>query len=256
MDISLFVDRGEIDPIYFAKTYYLGPGNDETKNTYALLRDAMADAGKTAIASFVMRSKEYLGAVRADGDLLVLETMFFADEVRDPHEQIDNLPGRVRHSQRELRVAAQLIDAMSGPWEPSEYRDTYTDRVNELIDAKKNDKEFTPAPEAPAATEATSLMEALRASLDAVQKSPGSRSAKNTTARQRAATSRSARATKQNERSSGRAQRSSARNGKSSGRDGKSSGRDGKPRGRNDKPAGTTQKSSRRSASGKRASAG
>jgi DNA end-binding protein Ku len=175
MDIRVFVDRGDIDPIYFTKTYYLGPGNDETKNTFALLRDAMAQAGKTAIASFVMRSKEYLAAVRADGDLLVLETMFFADEIRDPHEEIDDLPARVKHSQRELRLATQLIDAMSGPWQPSDFRDTYTDRVNELIEAKKNNKEVAPAAEAPAGTEAVNLMEALRASLDAAKKSSGKR---------------------------------------------------------------------------------
>ena len=171
MDIRAFVDRRDIDPIYFSKTYYLGPGNDETRNTYALLRDAMADADKTAIASFVMRTKEYLAAVRADGDLLVLETLFFADEIRDPHEEIDNLPGQVTHSQRELDLATQLVDAMSEPWEPSDYRDTYTDRINDLIEAKKNNKEFAPAAEAPTATGAANLMEALRASLDAARTS-------------------------------------------------------------------------------------
>ena len=89
-----------------------------------------------------MRGKEYLAAVRADDGLLVLETLFFADEVRDPHRQIDDLPGRVDLSPQELQMARLLVDAMSGPWKPSDYRDSYTDRVNELIEAKKDKKEL------------------------------------------------------------------------------------------------------------------
>jgi DNA end-binding protein Ku len=74
MEIRTFVDLDDIDPIYFNKTYYLGPGSEETEKVYALLRAAMGDSDKAAIASFVMRGKEYLAAVRADGDLLALET--------------------------------------------------------------------------------------------------------------------------------------------------------------------------------------
>ena len=170
MDIRRFVDLADIDPLYFDKAYFVGPQGDENEKTYALLRDAMARSNRAAIASFVMRSKEYLAAVRADGDLLVLETLFFADEVRDPHKEIDNLPGRVRVSQEELRMAGQLIDAMSGPWRPSEYRDTYTDRVNELIDAKAHDRVVKPSEEAPTATNVVGLTEALQASLDAARK--------------------------------------------------------------------------------------
>jgi DNA end-binding protein Ku len=169
MAVITFVDLDEIDPIYFNKTYFLGPGSDETRKTYALLRDAMAESGKVAIASFVMRGKEYLAAVRADGELLVLETLFFADEVRNPRSQIENLPGRIGASPQEMQMATQLIGAMSGPWKPSDYRDTYTDRVNKLIAAKKNNKEITPASEAPQPTNVTSLVDALQASLDATK---------------------------------------------------------------------------------------
>jgi DNA end-binding protein Ku len=199
MDIQAFVELGDIDPIYFSKTYFLGPGNDDAGKAYALLRDAMADAGMAAIASFVMRGKEYLAAVRADGDLLALETMFFADEIRDPHGQIDNLPGRVKASPQERRLAGQLIDSLSGPWRPSDYRDTYTDRVNALIDAKRHGKEFEPADEAPAATNVTDLAQALRASLEAAKKPSAKRStaskpaAKKRTAAKRPAAKRTAR---------------------------------------------------------------
>ena len=170
LEVRTFVDLDEIDPIYFDKTYFLGPGGEDTEKVYALLRDAMTGSGKAAIATFVMRGNEYLAAVRADGDALVLETLFFADEVRDPHQQISNLPGRVKESPQELRLARQLIDALSGPWEPSDYRDTYTDRINALIEAKKDKKEIEPAAEAPAATNVVDLTQALRASLDAAKK--------------------------------------------------------------------------------------
>ena len=173
MDIHTFIDLDDIDPLYFNKAYFLGPGGEDTGKLYALLREAMGKAGKGAIVSFVMRGKEYLAAVRADGDILVLETLFFSDEVRDPHEQITDLPGRVKLSRQELSMARQLIDAMSGPWKPADYRDTYTDRVNELIEAKKNKEEFQPAQEAPAATNVVDLTEALQSSVAAARKGSG-----------------------------------------------------------------------------------
>ena len=171
LDVHTFVDLDEIDAIYFDKTYFLGPGSGEAAKPYVLLRDAMRESGKAAIARFVMRSKEYLAAVHADGGLLALETLFFADEVRDPRAEVGNLPGRVKPSRQETRMARQLVDSMSGPWEPSDYRDTYTDRVNELIEAKKSEKDFRPAAEPPAATNASDLTTALKASVDAAKKS-------------------------------------------------------------------------------------
>jgi DNA end-binding protein Ku len=170
MEIATFVELDEIDPIHFAKTYYLGPKGSETKRTYALLRDAMAQTNRAAIARFVMRSKEYLAAIRADGDLLVVETMFFADEIRDAHDEVSDLPGKLRLRPNELKMAKQLIDSMTGPWRAADYRDTYTDRVNELIKAKKGNKDYEPEPEAPEATDAVDLMDALRQSVDAAKK--------------------------------------------------------------------------------------
>jgi DNA end-binding protein Ku len=192
IDVETFVEADAIDPLHFSKTYFIGPGNDEAKKPYALLRDAMARSGTVAIASLVMRSKEYLAAIRADGDVLLLETLYFADEIRDPHEEIDNLPGRPRLSPQELRMAGQLIDAMSGPWKPDEYRDTYTDRVNELIEAKRDDKEVKPAAEAPEATDVTELTEALRASLAAAKKRPGNRAGGTSGSKRTGGTSRTA----------------------------------------------------------------
>jgi DNA end-binding protein Ku len=170
LDIHTFVDLDDIDPIFFGKSYFLGPSGDQTKKVYALLREAMGRSRKAAIATFVMRSKEHLAAVRADADVLVLSTLFFADEIRDARDVIDDIPGAMKLSAEELRMAGQLIDSLSGPWDPSEYRDTYTDRVNDLIEAKRQQKAFRPAEEAPAATNVVDLTEALRASLTAARK--------------------------------------------------------------------------------------
>ena len=177
MDIHTFVDTGDIDPLYFNKAYFLGPGGEETGKLYALLREAMEKAGKAAIASFVMRGREYLAAVRADRDILVLETLFFANEVRDPAQQIPDLPGRVKLSRQELSMARQLIEAMSGPWKPADYRDTYTDRVNDLIEAKKHKKKVKLAQEAPAATNVVDLSEALQSSVQAAREGSGRKAA-------------------------------------------------------------------------------
>jgi DNA end-binding protein Ku len=169
VDIETFVDQDEIDPIYYQKTYYLAPGSDETAKTYALLRDAMSAANRAAIGTFVMRSKQYLATIRPDGDLLVLETMFFADEVREPEDTLRRVPGKPRLTPAELKMATQLIKSMSGKWDPDEFRDTYTDDVRALIKAKSKGKAFAPAAEAPAATGASDLMEVLRQSVAAAK---------------------------------------------------------------------------------------
>jgi DNA end-binding protein Ku len=171
--IDRFVELDEIDPIYYQKTYYLGPGSDETAKVYGLLRDAMADSGRAAIGTLVMRGKEYLAAIRADGPLLVLQTMFFADEVRDPKSEIDGLPKAGAAKKSELSMAQQLIDSMAGPWRPKDFRDTYTDRVNDLIKKKKAGKKVTVAEAAPEPTEATDLFEVLRRSVENAQKRRG-----------------------------------------------------------------------------------
>lgn len=166
LEISGFVDLDEIDPIYFDKTYYLAPAAAENKKTYALLRDAMAATNRAGICTFVMHGKEHLAAIRVSGSMLVLETLFFADEVRDPKQMLDNLPGKSSFSKGELDIATRLIDSMAEDWKPSRYRDTYTERINDLIDAKRKGEEVQLAEEAPEATEVTDLLDALRRSVE------------------------------------------------------------------------------------------
>jgi DNA end-binding protein Ku len=108
-------------------------------------------------------------AVLVHSDVLMLEILFFADEIRDPHREIDDLPGKVDLSQRERQMADQLIDTMSGPWHPPDYRDTYGERVNELIEAKIAHGKVREANRTPAQTDVSSLTEALQASLAAAK---------------------------------------------------------------------------------------
>jgi DNA end-binding protein Ku len=121
-----------------------------------------------------MRGKEYLTAVRADEDVLALDTLFFADEVRDPH-QLDALPGRKKANGRQLDTAVSLIDAMSGEWQPEEYHDTYTAKVHRLIEDKRNGKEIVTEDQATEATGIVDLMDALRRSVEGVRSSRGRR---------------------------------------------------------------------------------
>ncbi|WP_020387790.1 Ku protein [Kribbella catacumbae] len=128
LEISRFVDLDEIDPIHFQKTYYLAPADRENASSYGLLRDALAKTNRAGIASFVMRSKEYLAAIRADGNVLALETLFFADEIRDPADELGDLPAK-KSSGKQLSMAVDLVEAMSGNWRPGDYKDSYTERV-------------------------------------------------------------------------------------------------------------------------------
>jgi DNA end-binding protein Ku len=169
LEIHTFVDLTEIDPIYYEKTYYLEPASDETAKTYALLRDAMAKANRAAIGTLVMRGKEYLAAIRPDDSILVLETMFFADEIRDPRDELNRVPSRAKARPQEVKMAEQLIESMTEPWNPKDFRDTYTDRVKKLVAAKKKGKEVTVAEAPPEATNVIDLMAVLKASVDAAK---------------------------------------------------------------------------------------
>jgi DNA end-binding protein Ku len=169
LDIHVFVDLDEIDPIYYQKSYYLGPGSEETAKTYALLREAMSEANRAAIGTLVMRGKQYLAAIRPKDDILVLETMYFADEIREPKQELPRMPGKAKLAAQELDMAAKLIESMSGPWKPEEFRDDYADRIKDLVKAKGKGVEVTEADEAPEATNVIDIMEALRASVDSVR---------------------------------------------------------------------------------------
>jgi len=137
IEVTDFVELSEIDPIYFDKPYFLAPHGKNGDRAYELLRQVMAETNKVAIATFVMRDKQYLVAVRPEKSALVLETLLFADEVRDPVKEIEVLPVQASFEDREIEMAKLLIDSMTTAWQPESYRDTYRERVEELIDQKR-----------------------------------------------------------------------------------------------------------------------
>jgi DNA end-binding protein Ku len=170
IDIEDFVDLDEIDPVYYDHPYYLVPDKGAAK-AYGLLLGAMKEAGKVAIARVVIRSKEQLVAIRpGEGDVLMMETMLFHDEVV-PSDDLDELPSakELKASDRELKMAQQLIDSLSSEFDPSRYRDEYRDKVLDLIERKASGEEIAVQPEAPEPARVPDLMAALEASLAAVK---------------------------------------------------------------------------------------
>lgn len=173
IDITDFVDLAEIDPVYFQKAYYLAPRDEGAQRAYALLCRAMADTGQAGIATFVLHGKEYLAAIRAAAaGVLTLETMFFADEVRDPRDEIENLPDTQTFRGRELTVAKELIGSMTVAWNPENYQDTYRERVEDLIDRKARGEEIVTEAAPPEDSTVVDLADALRRSLEAQGRRP------------------------------------------------------------------------------------
>jgi DNA end-binding protein Ku len=169
IDITDFVDLSEVDPIYFQRTYYLAPRGDGADRSYELLHQAMAATNRVGIATLVMRSKEYLVAVRPQENILALETMYFADEIRDPVEGTGYEPAGQPAKPRELTIARQLIESMTTEWDPEQYHDTYRERVEQLIESKRNGEEIEAAAPAPRASKVVDLTEVLRQSVEAAR---------------------------------------------------------------------------------------
>jgi DNA end-binding protein Ku len=172
IDIEQFVDLEQIDPIYYDHPYFLAPDKGAAK-AYKLLLDAMEEADKVAIARVVIRSKENLVALRSYGGAITMETMLFPDEVVSPDsiEELSALNGDVKTTKRELDMAKQLIESLSGDFDPSGYRDEYRDRVLDMIERKAAGETITVEAPEPERKEVPDLMAALEASI-ASSKSP------------------------------------------------------------------------------------
>jgi DNA end-binding protein Ku len=173
IEIQDFVDLDEIDPIYFDHPYYLGPDKGAEK-AYALLVKAMSDSNKVAVARFVLRNRENLAAIRPMGKVLTMATMRFADEVVSPEELEDVIPQDGKKlEKREVEMAGQLIESLSGEFDPEKYRDEYREELLSLIERKARGEEVVAAvSEEPRPTKAPDLMAALEESLAAVKGEP------------------------------------------------------------------------------------
>jgi DNA end-binding protein Ku len=166
VEIMEFVDLPEVDPIYFQKSYYLEPQEGAAK-PYALLREAMTRANKVAIAKVVLRDKEHLATVRVFGEAMVMETLFYPDEIRDAN-QLEGLTGS-KVNEKEVQMAINLIEALSGEFEPEKYKDEYREALLELINHKIEGTPMEAAPVAKPSPKVMDLFETLRASVDAAK---------------------------------------------------------------------------------------
>jgi len=162
IDLEDFVPYEQIDPTFFAHAYLVGP-QDGAERPYSLLVRAMEDSGLAGIGKFVMRNRQYLGCLHVRDGLLTLEQLYFADEVDKPETILpQKLPGVPK---RELEMASRLIESFAGDWKPERYKDTYTEALKGVVEAKRKGKDVHRV-EAPAEEEPADLMEALRRSLE------------------------------------------------------------------------------------------
>ena len=173
IDIEDFVSLDDIDPIYYDATYYLAPEKSEgARKAYILLREAMEERGRVAIGRLVMRTKQYLAAIRPYEGALALSTMLFHDEVV-PASEIDDIPtGRSapKVAPAELKMATQIIDSLTRDWDPTRYEDTYRVQVLDYLKKKAAGEEIVVEEEAGEQATVVDLMAALEASLEAAKK--------------------------------------------------------------------------------------
>jgi DNA end-binding protein Ku len=172
IDIEEFVDLAGIDPIYYDHSYYLAPTAGGAK-PYRLLLDAMREAGKVAIGRVVLRSKQQLCALRPTDDVMTMSTMLFGDEVLAPDrlDELDAVAG-AEASDRELKMAEQLIESLAAEFDPTRFKDEYRERVLDLIERKAAGEEIAVQPQAEEPAAAPDLMAALEASLAAMKDEP------------------------------------------------------------------------------------
>ena len=172
IDIEQFCNLSEIDPIFYDAAYTIAPDKDALK-PYALLLHAMDEAGKVAIARFVMRTKQYLAALRPADGRLVLSTMVYADEINSP-QVLDELSGvdDIEVSDKELTMARQLIETLDAPFEPDKFEDEHREKVLELIEAKAGGATdiVGATPAEPSDDKVVDLMAALEASVREAKK--------------------------------------------------------------------------------------
>ncbi|MBV8981117.1 MAG: Ku protein [Acidimicrobiia bacterium] len=166
IEISDFVVLDEIDPIYYDSTYYLAPDGKAAAKPYNLLLEAMEKQEKVAIGKVVLRTKQYLAAIRPMDGVLALSTMLFADEVVSTSEVENGSSGKdASVSKREVDMASQIIDSLTSRWDPSRYHDTYREEVLELLKKKAKGEEIVIEKPEEEEGQVLDLMAALEASL-------------------------------------------------------------------------------------------
>jgi DNA end-binding protein Ku len=168
IEILRFVKLEDVDPVYFDRTYYLAPAAaDAQRRPYVLLLRAMQETGMAAVGKFVLWGKENLCLIRAQGETLAMELLFFADDVRSKAE-IEEAVEATEVRDAELGLAEQVINSLVGEWEPQDFENEYRRDLKAMLDAKLSGEQIT-RPEPVAETPVIDLMEALRRSVAEVQ---------------------------------------------------------------------------------------
>jgi DNA end-binding protein Ku len=171
LDIREFVPLEQINVAHFESPYWIEP-TKQGRKAYALLREALEASGRVGIGTFVMRQREHLAALRPVGKALMVTTLRFSDEIRNPTDL--ELPGDENLSKKEMELAKQLVDTLADDWDPKEYKDTYHETLRAAIENKLEGREIeAPAPHKPARV--VNLMKALEESLKSGARKPGAR---------------------------------------------------------------------------------
>lgn len=165
MEVERFVPAGSVQTRYFDAAYYLAPDTKAAAKPYTLLCAILERQERLALSTLVLRDRQHLVLIGPQSGVLTLSTLWWPDEIRDPDEVLPSFPD-VSVAERDLDLAAQLVDAMAAPWRPEDYTDSYQQRLEELIDAKATGRRMRhPSQEAPRDTKVVELTDALRASL-------------------------------------------------------------------------------------------
>jgi len=176
IEILRFVKLEDVDPVYFDRTYYLAPASaDAQRRPYVLLLRAMQETGMAAVGKFVLWGKENLCLIRAQGETLAMELLFFADDVRSKSE-IEDAVGATEVKDAELQLAGQVINSLAGDWNPEDFENEYRRDLRAMLDAKLAGEQIK-RPEPVAETPVIDLMEALRRSVAEVQTSKKTKAA-------------------------------------------------------------------------------
>ncbi|MFC4320576.1 non-homologous end joining protein Ku [Litchfieldia salsa] len=188
VEIVDFVNLEDIDPIYFSRSYFMGPGDNGSK-AYGLLREALKTSGKIGIAEITIRSKQQMAIIRVYKNSLVMETIHYPDEVRNVDE-VPAVPENVEINEKELETAIMLIDQLTTDFQPEKYQDDYRTALLDLIQTKVNNNEGTTSKDTAPRTNVVDLMSALQASIERTKgKETTAVAPKKTTAQQKTQTS-------------------------------------------------------------------
>lgn len=166
VDVVQFVDESEIDPIYYKSSYYLAPERTGVK-AYRILLEALKDKGRVGLAKVAIRDKQQLATLRAKDGILVMETMYWPDEIRQP--EFEELDQEVDLRKEEVKMAQMLIDGLTAEFDPEAFRDSTREAIETAAQKKVEGQEIV-APEAPEPTKVVDLLEALKASVEATKK--------------------------------------------------------------------------------------